>query len=219
MIVLALDTAGIACQAALFDADSGRVLGQVSEEIGRGHAERLMEAVDGALAAAGLDLDAVDRVAVTVGPGSFTGIRVGVAAARGLALALGKPCVGVSVLQALAVAAIPEAGGRPILSLLDAKREELYLQPFSGEGAALAAPLACEIDAAKRAYGGFEGLLVGSGAGWLRGEGASERPDVAEIGVVAALGAKADVLTDLPKPLYLRGPDVRSQAGFAVARA
>ncbi|MFP5077674.1 tRNA (adenosine(37)-N6)-threonylcarbamoyltransferase complex dimerization subunit type 1 TsaB [Rhizobium sp. YIM 134829] len=219
MIVLALDTAGIACQAALFDAAAGKVLGQASEEIGRGHAERLMEMIDAALLASGLPLEAVDRIAVTIGPGSFTGIRVGVAAARGLALALGKPCVGISILEALARAALPDAGGRAILSVLDAKREELYLQVFSPDGSPRAEPQAVEIMSARAEFAGFEGLIVGSGAGWLTGAGPAARPDVAEIGVVAALGAKADPQTALPKPLYLRGPDVRSQAGFAVARA
>ncbi|WP_313529866.1 tRNA (adenosine(37)-N6)-threonylcarbamoyltransferase complex dimerization subunit type 1 TsaB, partial [Shinella sp.] len=87
MIVLAIDTAGTSCSAALYDSNRDVMLGAAGEDIGRGHAERLMEFVDGALAAAGLDLPAIDRIAVTIGPGSFTGIRVGVAAARGLALA------------------------------------------------------------------------------------------------------------------------------------
>ncbi len=94
MIVLALDTAGVDCAAALYDSETGRVLAEVCETIGKGHAERLMAMIDEALAASGLALADLDRVAVTVGPGSFTGIRVGVAAARGLALALGIEAVG-----------------------------------------------------------------------------------------------------------------------------
>ena len=83
MIVLAIDTAGTGCYAALYDSDRDIVLGAAGDDIGRGHAERLMEFVDAALDAAGTDIKAVGRIAVTVGPGSFTGIRVGVAAARG----------------------------------------------------------------------------------------------------------------------------------------
>ena len=84
MIVLAIDTAGTGCSAALYDSDRDVVLGAAGEDIGRGHAERLMEFVDGALAAAKLDLPSIDRIAVTVGPGSFTGIRVGVLGINGL---------------------------------------------------------------------------------------------------------------------------------------
>ncbi|MGQ3295635.1 MAG: tRNA (adenosine(37)-N6)-threonylcarbamoyltransferase complex dimerization subunit type 1 TsaB, partial [Shinella sp.] len=102
MILLAIDTAGTGCYAALYDTDQDTILGAAGADIGRGHAERLMDFVDAALDAAGMTLQDIGRIAVTVGPGSFTGIRVGVAAARGLALALGVPAVGVSTLAALA---------------------------------------------------------------------------------------------------------------------
>lgn len=105
MIVLAIDTAGVDCSAAVYDAQNSVVLAEVSETLGKGHAERLMAMIDEALAKAGRDLREVSRIAVTVGPGSFTGIRVGVAAARGLALALGVECVGVSTLAVLAATA------------------------------------------------------------------------------------------------------------------
>src|SRR5690606_16493325 len=88
MIVLAIDTAGVDCSAALYDGETGRMLAAVTDMIGKGHAERLMSLIDEALAQASLELTDVDRIAVVIGPGSFTGIRVGVAAARGLALAL-----------------------------------------------------------------------------------------------------------------------------------
>ena len=98
MIVLAIDTAGVDCSAALYDSAAGKVLSEVTETIGKGHAERLMAVIDEALAVANLPLKSVERVAVVIGPGSFTGIRVGVAAARGLALALGVESVGVTTL-------------------------------------------------------------------------------------------------------------------------
>src|SRR5215207_11035135 len=105
--ILALDTSLEDCAVAI--AAGGRVT-LVRETIGRGHAERLFGMVEAALAEAGLRLADIDRFAVTVGPGSFTGIRVGVAAARGFALATGKPAVGISTLAAHAAAARTIAG-------------------------------------------------------------------------------------------------------------
>ena len=89
MLVLAIDTAGVDCSAAVYDSSSREILGSVVDNIGKGHAERLMSAIDEALAQASRSLSDIQRIAVVVGPGSFTGIRVGVAAARGLALSLG----------------------------------------------------------------------------------------------------------------------------------
>ena len=83
MIVLAIDTAGTGCFAGVYDAGEDRLLASAGADIGRGHAEQLMAFVDQALADSGCTLADIDRIAVTIGPGSFTGIRVGVAAARG----------------------------------------------------------------------------------------------------------------------------------------
>ncbi|TCL96026.1 tRNA threonylcarbamoyladenosine biosynthesis protein TsaB [Rhizobium sp. PP-WC-2G-219] len=223
MIVLAIDTAGTACNVALYDAARDATLSIAGADIGRGHAERLMGFIDEALETAGLGMDKVDRIAVTIGPGSFTGIRVGVATARGLGLALGRPVVGISVLQALATAALAAAPGHPVLIVTDAKREEVYLQTFDAAGQPMADAEALHVGAARATFATFAGTISGSGAPLLREDAAvdaSERPsDTADIAVVAKLGATADPAIALPKPLYLRGPDVRSQAGFAVARA
>ena len=106
MIVLALDTAGETCAVALAKTGNGlSVLARRADAIGRGHAERLMPMIGEALAEAGLAYADLERIAVTTGPGSFTGTRIGVAVARGLALALGIRAVGVSVLDALIEAA------------------------------------------------------------------------------------------------------------------
>jgi tRNA threonylcarbamoyladenosine biosynthesis protein TsaB len=221
MIVLAIDTAGTACNVALYDSARLMTLSTAGADIGRGHAERLMGFIDAALDTAGIEMSAIERIAVTIGPGSFTGIRVGVATARGLALALSVPVVGISVLQALAVSALSTEAQAPVLIVTDAKREEVYLQPFDAAGQPLGEAEALDITEARARYGSFEGIVSGSGAALLVEEGgvAGAAGDTAEIGVVARLGAEADPASALPKPLYLRGPDVRSQAGFAVARA
>ncbi len=213
MIVLAIDTAGTGCSAALYDSDRDVVLGAAGEDIGRGHAERLMEFVDGALDVAGLDLPAIDRIAVTIGPGSFTGIRVGVAAARGLALALGIPAVGVSTLSALAV-------GRngPLLVAIDAKRDEVYWQMFAADGSEATPPAIATVEEACAIAQAHDGDITGSASALLR-EGAVAATDGVDIAAVARLGARLDPQTHMPKPLYLRGPDAKPQAGFAIRRA
>lgn len=102
MIILSIDTSGVDCSACIYDSENDTVLGEVTENIGKGHAELLMGIIDGALSKAGLTLNAVERLAVTIGPGSFTGIRVGVAAARGFALSLDVEAVGITTLETLA---------------------------------------------------------------------------------------------------------------------
>lgn len=213
MIVLAIDTAGTGCSAALYDSNRDVVLGAAGEDIGRGHAERLMEFVDGALDAAGLDLPAIDRIAVTIGPGSFTGIRVGVAAARGLALALGIPAVGISTLSAL-------AAGRngPLLVAIDAKRDEVYWQAFAADGSETTPPAIATVEEARAIAQVHDGEITGSASALLR-DGAVAATDGVDIATVARLGARLDPKNHLPKPLYLRGPDAKPQAGFAIRRA
>ncbi|MGB3812894.1 MAG: tRNA (adenosine(37)-N6)-threonylcarbamoyltransferase complex dimerization subunit type 1 TsaB [Shinella sp.] len=215
MIVLAIDTAGTGCYAALYDSLEDTVLGSAGADIGRGHAERLMEFVDAALDAADMVLQQVDRIAVTIGPGSFTGIRVGVAAARGLSLALGVPAVGVSSLAALAA---DRKAGLPLLVAMDAKRDEVYWQSFAADGAAISPPAIATLAEARDIAAGHDGMIAGSAAVLLR-EGALQEGDGASIATVARLGALLEPQDHLPKPLYLRGPDAKPQAGFAIRRA
>ncbi|UNK37923.1 tRNA (adenosine(37)-N6)-threonylcarbamoyltransferase complex dimerization subunit type 1 TsaB [Shinella sp. H4-D48] len=213
MIVLAIDTAGTGCFAALYDSDKDIVLGAAGADIGRGHAERLMEFVDAAFEEAGMDLPDIDRVAVTIGPGSFTGIRVGVAAARGLALALGVPAVGVSTLAALAA----DRPG-PSLIAIDAKRDEVYWQRFAADGSAATPPAIASVEAARAVVLADGEALGGSAAALLRADAGAETDSVS-IATVARLGAGLDPAVNQPKPLYLRGPDAKPQAGFAIRRA
>lgn len=215
MIVLAIDTAGVDCAAAVFDSDTGAILGRVSETIGRGHAERLMAMIDEALAEAKLSLTDVGRIGVTIGPGSFTGIRVGVAAARGLALALDVECVGVSTLEVLSQTS-PENRGL-ILAAINAHRDEVYAQSFEG-GVPQGEPLLLELDdyLARAAVPGT--VLVGSASVLVSDRQAETGPDHYPIEIVARIASLAKA-QGKPKPLYLRGPDAKPQTGFAVSRA
>lgn len=216
MILLALDTAGADCAAALYDSRTDRLVASAVETIGKGHAERLMAVIDRALAEAGLTLEAVEKIAVTVGPGSFTGIRVGVAAARGFVLALGVEAVGVSTLAVIAAEAHEAHPGRPVLAAMDARRGEIYAQLFSAAGEPETKPLLLShAEAAGLAQAG--GAVVAGSARPLLVEGAEGGPDRFPPLHIARLGAGEAALA--PSPLYLRGPDAKPQAGFAVARA
>ncbi|MCM2291561.1 tRNA (adenosine(37)-N6)-threonylcarbamoyltransferase complex dimerization subunit type 1 TsaB [Allorhizobium sp. BGMRC 0089] len=214
MILLALDTAGADCAVALYDSERDNLLSCVSETIGRGHAERLMGMVDAALDTAGLTLEHVGRVAVTVGPGSFTGIRVGLAAARGLALGLGVECVGIGTLPVLAADWRKRHGRGPVLAAMDAKRGEVYAQCFDAAGHPFADPGLLSLDDFLRLAGDWQGAIAGSGRALM---GEEPMPDHFPIAEVARLGAAAPY-SGKPKPLYLRGPDAKPQTGFAVER-
>ena len=207
MIILALDTCLFACSAAVVR--DGAVLARRVEPMSRGHQERLAPLVAELMGEAGVGFGQLDRIAVTVGPGSFTGLRVGLAFAKGLSAALGVPAVGVGSLEALAQ---PHKGR--VFAVLDAKRGQVYLQAFA-DGAAVSAPDALPIEtAAARVAELAPDVLVGTGAALL----AQVRPsaqviavDHAEPAAIAALaGARAPTP---PRPLYLRAPDAKLPGG------
>lgn len=207
MIVLAIDTALGACQAAVLDDE--RPLASASVEMQRGHQEALAPLVQAAMAEAGVAFTALSRLGVTVGPGSFTGVRVGLAFAKGLGLALKIPLVGVGCLEALA-AGVPPVG--TVSAVIDARREEVYLQSFRG-GVALGGPEAMTVEAARERLSALgPQLLIGSGAP-LFADLKEARIDPAaapDPRVVARLAGRSEPGT--ARPLYLRAPDARLPA-------
>lgn len=227
MKILAFDTALDACSAALWS--DGRVLGRASVIAARGHAEMLFSMLADVLAEAGLDYGDIDRFAVTTGPGSFTGVRVGLAAARGLSLARGKPVVGVTTLEALAATAMESGEDIPTDTRLgvaiDARRSELYVQIFeTGPHGGLKALSSPEIVAHADAPARFTEpmAIVGSGAsiveaalGAREGLRFSNEPLRPDAGVVARLAAERKIAADQPppSPLYLRAPDAKLPGG------
>ena len=160
MRVLVIDTALGLCTAGVFEVgDTVRTLGLRSEVMLKGHSERLGGLARDAVAEAG-GFDVVDRIGVTVGPGSFTGLRVGLAFAQGLGAALNRPVVGVSTLDALAAS----ASAPDIAALIDARRGQVYARIWRG-GVAEGPPEALSLEqAAERVSGLAAGaVLVGSG--------------------------------------------------------
>lgn len=209
--LLALDTATAACSVALVA--GADVLAYRSEVLGRGHAERLMPMVEAVMAEAALGYDALDAFAVTVGPGGFTGVRVGLAAARGLALAAGRPLVGVTTLATLAAAGPP---GAVIAAVIGSGRDRVYLQAFGRDGAPLMAPSAPAIEEARVPPGA---ILVGDAAARLAAlTGHATDPAVVwpDARVLARLAldrlARYGVPQAPPAPVYVRPPDARPMA-------
>ena len=190
MKVLALDTCLDACSAAV--CDDGRTLAVTSEPMSRGHQERLAPMVAEVMAEAGCEFATLDRIAVSVGPGSFTGLRVGLAFAKGLALALDRPCIGVGTLEALAISV-----RRPgfVVACIDARRGQVYLQAFV-DGEAVMAPdvLPADTAAARVAelFPGGPAMLAGSGAPLLQAVlpmallATDARPDPAAIAAISS---------------------------------
>jgi len=210
--ILSIDTCMGACGCAVLDGE--RLLARRFEPMLRGHQERLALQVEGAMAEAGLAFADLDRIGVTVGPGSFTGLRVGLAFAKGLGVALDIPVVGVGSLQALA-AGEPDDG--LVLALIDARRGQAYWQAFRA-GAALAPPAAsslAEIVAFLETVGQPD-VLIGPGA-FLLGETFPTARLIDLPGpdpkVVADLAANSPA-DDGAHPLYLRTPDAKLPGGL-----
>lgn len=221
MIVLAIDTAGNQCAASVFDAGAGIELFRVERAMTTGHASAVDSVVAEALAGAGRTFRDVGRIAATVGPGSFTGVRIAVAAARGLALALQVPSVGVGVLDVLADPVRSAFPGRAVMAVLDARRGEVYAALWSADGTLVGVPAALEIAEARGLAEHHDAVLTGSGAPLLAADGgahtvAGESP-LPDIGVVARLGARHEAPSPAT-PLYLRRPDAKVQAGYALPR-
>ncbi|MCD2175368.1 tRNA (adenosine(37)-N6)-threonylcarbamoyltransferase complex dimerization subunit type 1 TsaB [Rhizobium sp. C4] len=216
MIVLAIDTAGVDCSVAVYDDAADTVLAHAQETLGKGHAERLAAMIDDVMRQAALKPADLSRIGVTIGPGSFTGIRVGVAAARGLALALGIPAIGVTTLEVLAETARRAGETGAIIAAIDAKRGEVYLQPFDETGQATAEPQALLLEEARSVVASRAAKLVGSGQAALA-DGLAEA-DHFDIETVARIAARRPKGPGKPAPLYLRGPDAKPQMGFAIER-
>jgi tRNA threonylcarbamoyladenosine biosynthesis protein TsaB len=225
MLILAIDTALDHCAAAVLDTDTGAMRAQESLPMKRGHAEALMPLVARVMKAADLAFAALDRIAVTTGPGSFTGLRVGLSAARGIALAAQKPAVGVTTLSAYAAPVVSEDGPHPVISAVDARHDHVYFQVVGGNGEELVAPQVAPIATALEAARFGAPHLIGNAANLLAERWpADASPPIAvdpqpapDIAWVAWLGAAADPALSPARPFYLKAPDVKVPANMPQA--
>src|SRR6266436_3462191 len=165
MRVLAIDCALDACSAAVFDSDSAAIVASQTRIMVRGHAEALMPLIARVMDEAEIEFKELDRIAVTVGPGSFTGLRVGISAARGIALAAAKPAIGLSTLAGFAAPHIAADDGTQIVAAIDARHDHVYMQVFGAGGRTLLAPRIAPLREAVRAATSGPARIVGSAAG------------------------------------------------------
>jgi tRNA threonylcarbamoyladenosine biosynthesis protein TsaB len=226
MRVLAIDTALAACSAAILDTSYGGLLASESLPMLRGHAEALMPLLARVMKASGIAFADLDRVVVTTGPGSFTGLRVGIAAARGLGVATDLPVVGVSTLSAYAAPYLGADDISPVVAAIDARHAHVYLQVFAPGGRTLIAPRLAALDEAIRAASEASSYIVGSAAQIVAGGLAASAPApmtvdasaAPDIGWVAEIGAIAPDTKSPPKPQYLRAPDAQPQNAASLPR-
>jgi len=216
--ILAFDTAMSACSVCV--SRGAHLLAHRREPMERGQSEALVPMIADVLDQAGLAVEDVGLIATTVGPGAFTGVRIGIATAQGLARARGIPVLGLTTLEAVAAA---NETAEPLLVALETKRSDYYVQLFGNSGALARAPQAMEADAVRDALPDDAIAVAGDGAdrliAALGADASSLRrlrgADVADAAVLARLAAErlssgADPRGfPAPKPLYLRPPDVR----------
>jgi tRNA threonylcarbamoyladenosine biosynthesis protein TsaB len=226
MRVLAIDTALAACSAAVLDTEHGGIVASESLPMLRGHAEALLPLLQRVMQQAGLGFPDIDRIAVTTGPGSFTGLRVGVAAARGIALAAQKPAVGLSTLSAYAAPHIAGDERFPVVAAIDARHDHVYLQVFAPGGRLFTSPRLAPLREAVKAAAEAPSFIAGSAARLVAAGlsaddpapvavDASTAPDIAWI---ARMGAVVPEDQAPLKPQYLRAADAQPQNAAQLPR-
>ncbi|KRE21327.1 tRNA threonylcarbamoyladenosine biosynthesis protein TsaB [Bosea sp. Root483D1] len=219
MRILAIDTALGACSACVLDTSDPAPIAIEQIAMERGHAEALMPMIERVMGKIEGGFSSLDRVAVTIGPGSYTGLRVGISAARAIALAAGIPAIGISTLAASAAPFIGREGGRVVAAAVDARHGQVWFQAMNAQGKQLVSVRQVNHRDAARAIGAGPVSLVGSAAlavaneAWAIGLDAlvvddAKAPDVTW---VARLGLIADPESAPPRPLYLKPPETTPQ--------
>ena len=226
MRVLAIDTALGQCAACVLDTNEADPVAIETMAMERGHAEALLPLIERVMARAEGSFASLDRVAVVIGPGSFTGLRVGIAAARAIALAAEIPAVGVTSLSAMMAPLIEAGPARLTVAAIDARGGRVYAQAIAPSGRLVIEPSVLTVREVVRSLGSGSVTLVGSGAPAVAQEalqvGIEARlhpvPPYPDPVWVARLGAASDPDEALARPLYLAAPDARPQDGARLAR-
>jgi len=204
MLILSLDSAGAGCGASIWQ--DGATLAAVDERMERGQDQRLMPLILEVMQKANRQFSDLDRIAVTRGPGSFTGLRIGLAAARGIGLAAGKPVIGIDRFAIYRLLVQPPQ--KSLLVVIDSKRKELFCRFYPAAGVAMETFL---MDAPGiRTYAERKGDTVVTGDIQMPGVGNFQAASEKETIACAAMAAVADSKHPhfLPRPLYIRAPDV-----------
>ncbi len=218
MRFLALDTAMAACSVAVLDSERAAPLAARGQAMERGHAEALPPMVEAAMRETGLAYADLERIVVTIGPGTFTGLRIGLSFARGLGLALGIPVIGIDTLRA--ISANHPLDSKPLLVAADARRDEVYAALYDADRAVQFPPMVVRIAdllpklpaGALTAIGsGADAVIAASGRADISRSAAGDLPDARTFAFAAALPATGR----MPDPLYLRAPDAKPQAPAA----
>ena len=234
MNILAFDTCFDACSVCV--ARHGRngvdELASASERFATGHAEKLIPFIGDSMSRAGVTFADIDRIAVTIGPGTFTGTRIGIAAARGLAIARQFEIVSTTSLAVMADVAVSKLDShrpnRDIAVAVDARRDQVYVQLFGTGGLdAKSQPMLLNIDEASNIGGEGPLLVAGSGAEAVaaaaRQHGREATAHFADLLPEACALARMAIALPIVEgaliPLYLRSPDAKPQDGKAIARA
>lgn len=218
-LMLGIDTATTGCSVALMDGEV--CLAERQTRMPRGQSEALAPMIDEVMKLAGIPFDRLDGVAVTRGPGAFTGLRIGLAAARAMALSIAKPCIGITTFDSLLAQAQQREELKKEMALLiaiESKRAELFVAMYGADGTQLSAPSARRPDDVKEILEGSSSLIVVGDASEkiehaLKGRIEVQRVQEVEVPdakIVAALGAEFLGTSERasPTPFYLRPPDV-----------
>ena len=227
MRILAIDTSCGAASVAVLDSGAADPLAALSRPMTRGHAEALAPMVEEAMRAADGGFASLGRIAVATGPGSFTGIRVGLAMARAMGVALGIPVAGVSTLAAFAAPLLSEPRPGVIAAAIDARHGALYFQLFEASGRPLGPPRCDAPRECVRAIGAGPAWFAGDAAAIVAAEahraglpydldGAREAPDIVALG---RMGLALDPSVSPARPVYVKPPDARPNPTDAIARA
>jgi tRNA threonylcarbamoyl adenosine modification protein YeaZ/ribosomal-protein-alanine acetyltransferase len=215
MLILALDTSMAACSVCVYDAGKSLVIGANQQFMDRGQAEALAPMVQDTMKMAGIGFADLKRIAVTTGPGTFTGVRIGLAMARGLGVALNIPITGINSLAA--IAANETTKNLPIVVAVDARAWEIYFAAYDRAGLEVTAPAVVALAEAHKFMPRHPVRMLGTAADLLLNKmddhrhvrsDAGDLPIAANFARIAANIPASDIP---PEPLYLRAPDVKPQ--------
>jgi tRNA threonylcarbamoyl adenosine modification protein YeaZ len=227
MRILAIDTSCGAASVAVVESGTAEPLAVMSRPMARGHADALAPMVEEVMRGLDGGFASLTRIAVATGPGSFTGIRVGLAMARAMAVALAIPVVGVSTLSAFAAPLLSAPRSGIIAAAIDARHGSVYFQLFEPSGRPLGPPRCDTPRECVRAIGAGPAWLAGDAAALIASEAhraglpydigaASDAPDIVAL---AWIGLAVDPATNPARPIYVKPPDARPNPAESIARA